>query len=57
MDALEGRHSNEVYEGVLANEGVGIAPNNLIEMAPDELLAQLEAVRQRIIDGNISATG
>ena len=57
VDALEGRHSNEVYEGVLANEGVGISPNNLTEIAPAELLAQLEAVRQRIIDGNISATG
>jgi basic membrane protein A len=56
VDALEGRHSNEVYIGVLANEGVGIAPNNLSEIAPDELQVELEAVRGGIIDGGISVT-
>jgi basic membrane protein A len=56
VDALEGRHSNEVYVGVLANEGVGIAPNNLTEIAPDELQAELEAVRGGIIDGGIIVT-
>jgi hypothetical protein len=56
VDALEGRHSNELYIGVLANEGVGIAPNNLSEIAPDELRAELEGVRGGIIDGAISVT-
>jgi hypothetical protein len=37
---------------VLANEGVGIAPNNLAEMAPEETQGQLEAVRQGIIAGS-----
>jgi len=57
VDALEGRHSNEVYVGILANEGVGIAPSNLAGMAPDELLDQLDVVRQGIIDGSVIATG
>ena len=54
MDALTGRHSNEVYVGVLANEGVAIAPGNLVDYAPDELLAEVEQLRQAIIDGAVS---
>ena len=47
-----------VYVGDLANEGVGIAPYHDLESAvPDELKAEVEALREQIVSGEISDTG
>ncbi|RJK95286.1 BMP family lipoprotein [Vallicoccus soli] len=51
-DALEGDFTNEAYVGTLENEGVGLAP--LAEDVPEELAAEIEEVRQGIIDGTIA---
>ena len=47
-----------VYVGDLANDGVGIAPYHDLEDAiPDELKAEVEDLKQKIISGEISDTG
>lgn len=50
---VEGNFAGGVYVGTLANNGVGLAP---VANASDELNAELEAVKQGIIDGSISTT-
>jgi basic membrane protein A len=48
----------DVYIGDLANDGVGIAPYHDLEDAiPDELKAEIEDLKQKIISGEISDTG
>jgi basic membrane protein A len=47
-----------VYIGSLANGGVGIAPYHDLESAvPDDLQAEVEALEQQVISGEISDTG
>jgi basic membrane protein A len=47
-----------VYVGDLVNDGVGIAPYHDLESAiPDELKAEVEELRQKIISGEITDTG
>lgn len=48
---VEGTFAGGVYTGTLANGGVGLAG---VTGASDELNAQLEAVKQGIIDGSIT---
>ena len=46
-----------VYIGSLENDGVGIAPYHDLESAvPDDLQAEVEALREQIISGEISDT-
>jgi len=48
----------DVYVGDLENEGVGIAPYHDLESAiPDELQAEVDALREAIISGEITDTG
>ncbi len=57
-EALNGSFSNDLYVGTLANDGVGLAPfHNLESMVSDELQSEVEALRQAIIDGSVSAQG
>jgi basic membrane protein A len=47
-----------VYVGSLANEGVGIADYHDLESAvPDDLKAEVEELKQKIISGEIADTG
>jgi basic membrane protein A len=47
-----------VYVGGLDNDGVGIAPYHLLEdTIPDELKAEIEELKQKIISGEIEDTG
>jgi basic membrane protein A and related proteins len=47
-----------VYVGDLVNEGVGIAPYHDLESAvPDELKAEVEELKQKIVSGEITDTG
>jgi basic membrane protein A len=47
-----------VYVGELANDGVGIAPYHDLESAvPDDLKAEVEELRQKVISGEIADTG
>jgi basic membrane protein A len=47
-----------VYVGDLANDGVGIAPyHDLEDEIPDDLKAEIEALKQAIISGEITDTG
>ncbi len=55
-EALAGHHTNEPYLGTLANGGVGLAPNQLDRIVPDELKIELETLRQLIIEGVINPT-
>ncbi|HCR72123.1 MAG TPA: BMP family ABC transporter substrate-binding protein [Anaerolineae bacterium] len=50
---VNGNFAGGVYSGVLANNGVGLAP---VAGASDDLNAQLEAVKQGLIDGSITIT-
>jgi basic membrane protein A len=52
---LEGDFAGGLYVGTIANEGVGISPFHDFDAAvPDELKAELEALRAAIIAGEIS---
>ncbi len=52
---VEGRFKGGTYVGTLANNGVGIAPfHDFEDDVPAELKAELEEVRQGIINGEIS---
>jgi basic membrane protein A len=52
---VEGTFEGGVYVGTLENDGVGIAPFHEFEgEVPDELAQELDAIRQGIIDGDIS---
>jgi len=47
-----------VYVGGLENDGVGIAPyHDLEDAVPDDLKAEVEELREKIISGEISDTG
>ncbi len=51
---VEGKFHGGVYVGTLANNGVGIAPfHNFDKKVPDSLKAELQKVRQGIMDGTI----
>ena len=53
-EALNGTFTNDLYVGVLANEGVDIAPFNAWDdRVPQELKDALEVIRAGIIDGSI----
>lgn len=53
--AVEGEFSNEPYIGTLENDGVGIAPyHDQEETVGEELAAEVEQLRQDIIDGTIT---
>jgi basic membrane protein A len=58
-DAMEGNFDGcGVYVGDMVNNGVGLAPYHDIEAAvPDELKAEIEQLKQDIIDGVITDTG
>ena len=58
-DTLEGNFNGcGTYVGSLANGGVGVAPYHDLEDAiPDELKAEIEDLKQKIISGEISDTG
>lgn len=52
--AVEGEFEGGTYVGTLANDGVGLAPFHEFEDdVPDDLRAELDEVRQGIIDGTI----
>ncbi len=54
QQVLEGTFQGGVFVGTLENNGVGIAPfHELDSMVSDDLKAQLEEVRQGIINGEI----
>ena len=51
---VEGRFKGGTYVGTLANNGVGIAPFHEFEDdVPESLKAELEEIRQGIINGEI----
>lgn len=53
--AFEGTFTNELYVGTLENEGVGIAPFHAqADRVPDELAAEIDELRQAIIDGEVA---
>jgi len=56
--AMEGTFKGGVLVGTLANGGVDLAPFHDMEgLVPDELKAELEALRKGIIDGSINVGG
>jgi len=55
---MEGTFKGGVLVGTLANGGVNLAPFHDMEaLVPDELKAELEALRKGIIDGSINVGG
>ena len=58
-DTTEGNFDGcGVYVGSLENDGVGIAPyHDLEDTIPDDLKAEIEELRQKIISGEITDTG
>lgn len=53
-DAMEGNFSGGITAGTLENTGVDLAPfHELDDMVSDELKAELEDVRAKLIDGTI----
>ncbi len=53
-EALDGSFSNETYVGTLENEGVGLAPyHDYEDEVPDELKAEVDALKEQIISGEI----
>ncbi|WP_349362968.1 MAG: BMP family ABC transporter substrate-binding protein [Roseitalea porphyridii] len=56
--AMEGSFEGGVIVGTLENEGVGLSPyHDFDDAVPDELKAEIEAIRQAIIDGEIDVSG
>ncbi|MFP5334780.1 MAG: BMP family protein [Actinomycetes bacterium] len=54
-EAAGGEYSNEPYVGTLENEGVGLAPfHDFEDEVPEELKAELDELRQQIIDGEVT---
>ena len=55
-EALEGNFAGGgVYVGTLTNDGVGLAPyHDWEDRIPDDLKAELEVIREGVIDGSIS---
>jgi basic membrane protein A len=55
---MEGRFEGGVIVGTLKSGGVGLAPFHDLDSAiPADLKAELDAIRQGIIDGSISVKG
>ena len=55
QEAVDESFSNEPYVGTLENEGVSIAPYHEFEdEVPEELKAEIEELRQQIIDGEVT---
>jgi len=55
--AVNGDFEGGLYSGTLENEGVDIAPFNEFEdEVPPELAAELDELRQQIIDGDLEVT-
>jgi basic membrane protein A and related proteins len=53
--AVEGSYSAEPYVGTLENDGVGLAPyHDFEDQVPDELKAEIDALREQIIAGEIT---
>jgi basic membrane protein A len=52
-DAASGKFSSEVYEGTLENGGVALAPYGPNADIDSELDAQIQDLKQQIIDGDI----
>jgi basic membrane protein A and related proteins len=50
-DAVGGKFSNELYNGTLANDGVGLA--KLSSDVPSDLSSKIDDLKQQIIDGTI----
>jgi len=56
--AMEGSFEGGVIVGTLENEGVGLSPyHDFDDAVPDELKAEIEAIRQAIIDGEVDVSG
>jgi basic membrane protein A len=53
QDSASGKFSNEVYEGTLENGGVALAPYGPKADIDSELDAQIQDLKQQIIDGEI----
>lgn len=54
-EAVEGNYTSDPYVGTLENEGVSIAPyHDFEDQVPEELKAEIEELRQQIIDGEIT---
>lgn len=54
---VNGNFSSESYVGVLANDGVGLAPfHDFEDKVPQELKDEIDALRQSIIDGDVVVT-
>ena len=54
LETAAGQYDNAPFVGVLANEGVGLAPYHDWESkVPAELTAEVDALKQQIIDGAI----
>ncbi len=57
MSSANGEFDPEAYVGTLENEGVAIAPlHNFEDKVDAELMAEVEALQQDIIDGNVTVT-
>jgi basic membrane protein A and related proteins len=54
-ETVAGNYSNEPFIGTLENDGVGIAPfHDFEDEVSDELKAEVEELRQQIIDGTLT---
>jgi basic membrane protein A and related proteins len=54
-ESMEGNFSNELYDGTLANGGVGLAPfHDFDSKIPQELKDKIDELKQGIIDGSIT---
>lgn len=57
VQSRDDEFTNEPFVGTLENEGVGLAPfHDLESSVPAELSAQLDALRQSIVDGSLEVT-
>ncbi|WP_229707096.1 BMP family lipoprotein [Nocardioides deserti] len=54
LESAQDTFSNEVYEGTLENEGVGLAPYGPEADIDDELSSKIDELKQQIIDGEIT---
>ena len=57
-EAINSTFTSDLYVGSLQNEGVGLAPfHDFNSEVPQELKDEIDALRQAIIDGDVSVTG
>lgn len=54
LDSASGSFTNEVYRGTLADGGVSLAPYGPNADVDDDLAAEIEEIKQLIIDGEIT---